>query len=334
MPLNPREKREELEKLILSPLAFPASKSLGRERAEEACTLRTCFQRDIDRIIHSKAFRRLKHKTQVFLNPEGDHYRTRMTHTLEVSRIARTIARALSLNEDLTEAIALGHDLGHTAFGHAGERALNNIHKQGFKHNEQSIRVVKKLEKNGLGLNLSREVLDGIVCHTGKTRASTLEGRVVALSDRIAYVNHDTDDAIRAGIISEKDIPESVVRVLGSTYSQRIDTVIKDVVASSLEDITMSGPVNEAMRQFRDFMFTAVYENPRAKAEESKVEGLLQRLFDYYMEDISRLPEDYLHVAELEGCERAVCDYIAGMTDQYAVYKYNEVFIPSGWNVK
>jgi dGTPase len=331
MSMTPREKREELERLMLSPLACLSSQSQGRERREEPCTLRTCFQRDTDRIIHSKAFRRLKHKTQVFLSPEGDHYRTRMTHTLEVSRIARTIARALELNEDLTEAIALGHDLGHTAFGHAGERALNNIHNRGFRHNEQSLRVVKKLEKNGLGLNLSAEVLDGIVCHTGGTRASTLEGRVVALSDRIAYVNHDTDDALRAGILSEEDIPASVREVLGKTYSQRIDTVIRDAVASSTEDISLSDSVFEAMRHFRSFMFAAVYENPKAKSEESKVEGLLERLFDYYMADISRLPQDYLELAELEGCERAVCDYIAGMTDQYAVYKYNEVFIPSGW---
>jgi dGTPase len=332
--LTPRERREEIEKLILSPQACLARNSLGREINEEACSIRTCFQRDTDRIVHCKSFRRLKHKTQVFLNPEGDHYRTRMTHTLEVSRIARTISRALSLNEDLTEAIALGHDLGHTAFGHAGERALNEIHKEGFRHNEQSLRVVQRLEKNGGGLNLSREVLDGIACHTGSVRAFTLEGRVVALSDRIAYVNHDTDDAVRAGIMSEDDIPEGVRAVLGGTYSERINTVIRDAVEASKDDIVLSEGVAEAMKEFRAFMFKAVYENPRAKAEESKVKGILERLYAYYLADISHLPEDYLAEAEISGAERAVCDYIAGMTDQYAVSKYCELFIPSGWNVK
>ncbi len=331
---TPRERREALEGCFLSPRACRASASLGREREEEPCRIRTCFQRDTDRIVHSKSFRRLKHKTQVFLSPEGDHYRTRMTHTLEVSRIARTIARALSLNEDLTEAIALGHDLGHTAFGHAGERALNEIHNEGFRHNEQSLRVVQRLEKNGSGLNLCREVLDGIARHTGPIRAGTLEGRVVALSDRIAYVNHDTDDAVRAGIMSEGDIPSGVRSVLGRSYGERIDTVIRDAVESSVDDIALSAGVAEAMREFREFMFKAVYENPKAKAEEGKVKGILERLYEYYLADISRLPADYLILAEEDGAERAVCDYIAGMTDQYAVNKYGELFIPSGWNKK
>ncbi len=331
--LSPREQREELEKTMLSPLACRAAMSRGRERPEEPCELRTCFQRDVDRVSYSKAFRRLKHKTQVFLSPEGDHYRTRMTHTLEVSRIARTIARALMLNEDLTEAIALGHDLGHTPFGHAGERALRNICPGGFEHNEQSLRVVEKLEKEGRGLNLTEEVRDGILCHTGDRLPMTLEGSVVCLSDRIAYVNHDTDDAVRAGIMREEDIPDSVRSVIGGSFSRRIDTVIRDVVAASDTEIRMSLPVAWAMDEFRSFMFQAVYQNPRAKSEESKVEGILSALAEHYKADLNRLPGDYRAVAEQEGADRAVCDYIAGMTDQYAVQKYTELFIPSGWSI-
>ena len=330
---SPREQREELEKTMLSPLACRAAMSRGRERPEEPCELRTCFQRDVDRVSYSKAFRRLKHKTQVFLSPEGDHYRTRMTHTLEVSRIARTIARALMLNEDLTEAIALGHDLGHTPFGHAGERALRNICPGGFEHNEQSLRVVEKLEKDGCGLNLTEEVRDGILCHTGDRLPMTLEGSVVRLSDRIAYVNHDTDDAVRAGIMREEDIPDSVRSVIGGSFSRRIDTVIRDVVASSDTEIRMSLPVAWAMDEFRSFMFQAVYQNPKAKSEESKVEGILTALAEHYKADLNRLPGDYRAVAEQEGADRAVCDYIAGMTDQYAVQKYTELFIPSGWSI-
>ena len=295
---------------------------------------RTCFQRDADRITHSKAFRRLKHKTQVFLSPEGDHYRTRMTHTLEVARIARTIARCLRLNEDLTEAVALGHDLGHTPFGHAGERALRRIHAGGFQHNEQSLRVADRLEKDGRGLNLSREVLDGMLCHTGERKPMTLEGNIVRLSDRIAYVNHDTDDAVRAGIMREEDIPASVREVIGDSFSKRIDTVIRDVVASSDSEIRMSLPVAWAMDEFRSFMFQAVYQNPKAKSEESKVEGILAALYDYYLADVSRLPEDYRAVAEEEGEDRAVCDYIAGMTDQFAVQQYTQLFIPGGWTIR
>ncbi len=329
-----REKREALERQILAPGASLACESLGRLREEDACSLRTCYQRDIDRIVHSKSFRRLKHKTQVFLSPEGDHYRTRMTHALEVSRIARTIARALCLNEDLTEAIGLGHDLGHTPFGHAGERALRKIHFEGFEHNVQSLRVVDCLEKDGRGLNLSREVRDGILCHTGDALPMTLEGKIVRISDRIAYVNHDTDDAVRAGIMKETDIPVSVRSVIGESYGERIDAVIKDVVESSGEEICMSPSVAKAMDEFRLFMFEAVYRNPVAKAEESKVEGILAALYDYYLADISRLPEDYQAVAQREGEARAVCDYIAGMTDQYAVHKYSELYIPNGWSIR
>ncbi len=330
----PRAEREALEHRLLAENACFADRSLGRERPEEPCDLRTCFQRDVDRITYCKAFRRLKHKTQVFLSPEGDHYRTRMTHTLEVARIARTIARCLRLNEDLTEAIALGHDLGHTPFGHAGERALRRIHEGGFRHNEQSLRVADRLEKDGRGLNLSREVLDGMLCHTGERKPMTLEGNIVRLSDRIAYVNHDTDDAVRAGIMREEDIPASVREVIGDSFSKRIDTVIRDVVASSDSEIRMSLPVAWAMDEFRSFMFQAVYQNPKAKSEESKVEGILAALYEYYLADVERLPEDYRAVAGEEGEDRAVCDYIAGMTDQFAVQQYTQLFIPGGWTIR
>ncbi len=330
----PREEREALEHRILAENASFADLSLGRERPEEPCALRTCFQRDVDRITYCKAFRRMKHKTQVFLSPEGDHYRTRMTHTLEVARIARTIARCLRLNEDLTEAIALGHDLGHTPFGHAGERALRSIHPGGFEHNEQSLRVADRLEKDGRGLNLCAEVRDGMLCHTGERLPGTLEGAVVRLSDRIAYVNHDTDDAVRAGIMREEDIPASVRDVIGRSFGQRIDTVIRDVIASSDSEIRMSLPVAWAMDEFRSFMFDAVYRNPRAKSEESKVEGILEALYGYYSKNMDALPPDYRTVAEEEGLERAACDYIAGMTDQYAVRQYTDLFIPGGWSVR
>ena len=330
--MTPREEREALERTVLRPGAALAAMSRGRPRAEEECPLRTCFQRDVDRITYSKAFRRLKHKTQVFLSPEGDHYRTRMTHALEVSRIARTIARALRLNEDLTEAIALGHDLGHTPFGHAGERALRSICPDGFRHNEQSLRVADRLEKEGRGLNLTQEVRDGILCHSGEGKPFTLEGGVVRLSDRIAYVNHDTDDAIRAGILREEDVPASVRDVLGGSFSARIDTVIRDVAAASDTEVRMSLPVAWAMDEFREFMFEAVYRNPRAKSEESKVEGILSALYEAYRKDLGRLPPDYRRVAEEEGAERAVCDYVSGMTDQFAVQQYSELFIPGAWN--
>lgn len=329
---NPRLEREELERIMLSSKAAFAAESRGRERPEEPCEVRTCYQRDTDRIVHSKSFRRLKHKTQMLLSPEGDHYRTRMTHTLEVSRIARTIARALRLNEDLTEAIALGHDLGHTPFGHAGERALMAIYPGGFEHNAQSLRTIDRLEKDGRGLNLSWEVRDGIRWHTGEQWPETLEGRIVRFSDRIAYVNHDTDDAVRAGILHETDLPEEVREILGGHYSRRIDTVVRDIIRSSGEDIRMSPQVEHAMTAFRDFMFERVYRNPVAKSEEIKVEGMLRALYEHYLADPSRLPEDYRSVAETEGLDRAVCDYIAGMTDQFAVSVFGELYIPMGWS--
>lgn len=328
----PREDREKLERSMLSPRGTLAAESRGRSQPEEPCEIRTCFQRDTDRIVHSKSFRRLKHKTQMLLSPSGDHYRTRMTHTLEVSRIARTISRGLLLNEDLTEAIALGHDLGHTPFGHAGERALQAIYPGGFAHNEHSLRTVDRLEKDGAGLNLSWEVRNGILWHTGKEWPATPEGKIVRFSDRIAYVNHDTDDACRAGLLQESDLPMEVRQVLGDHYSMRINTVVRDIILSSTEEIRMSPAVENAMTVFREFLFEQVYRNPVAKAEERKVEGMLRALYDHYMANVSELPSDYLRVAETEGDARAVCDYIAGMTDQYAVSVFCDLYIPAGWS--
>ncbi len=331
-----REEREEIERLSLSPRACFARGAGERKRPEEADPLRTCFQRDLDRIVHSKAFRRLKHKTQVFLQPEGDHYRTRMTHTIEVARIARTISRALRLNEDLTEAIAFGHDLGHTPFGHAGERALNAICPQGFRHNEQSLRVVEILEKDGRGLNLTREVRDGILCHSGPQMPATLEGAVVRLSDRIAYVNHDVDDAVRAGILAEEDIPGEITAVTGDGYSTRINSVITDVVRESraLDEIRMSATMYFVMETFRDFLFERVYKNPVAKGEETKVEGILSLVYDYYMKAPEKLPEDYRALLAVWPPERVVCDYIAGMSDTYLIFTINNLFIPGAWTVR
>lgn len=329
-----RERIEETEGRILSPRACLAARSQGRARPEEPCAVRTCFQRDIDRIVHAKAFRRLKHKTQVFLRPEGDHYRTRMTHTLEVSRIARTIARGLSLNEDLTEAIALGHDLGHTPFGHAGETALGELLPGGFRHNEQSLRVVDVLENGGAGLNLTFEVRRGLLCHTGDKQPETLEGQVVRFADKIAYINHDIDDAARAGIIRPEDIPGELSGVLGTTHRARIDTLTRDIIASSQDrdEIVQSPRVGAAMWRLREFMFGHVYRNPTAKGEESKAKDMLRRLFEYYSAHVDRLPPGFLR--EGESRERAICDYIAGMTDQYAVSMYSEAFIPLAWQVK
>ncbi len=331
---NPREEREELERIILSPRATLASESRGRSRTEKECDIRTCFQRDTDRIVHSKSFRRLKHKTQMLLSPAGDHYRTRMTHTLEVSRIARTIARGLRLNEDLTEAIALGHDLGHTPFGHAGERALRAIYPGGFDHNAHSLRTVDRLEKDGSGLNLSWEVRDGILWHTGEEWPATPEGWIVRFSDRIAYLNHDTDDAERAGLLQGSDLPAEVREVLGDHYSKRIDTVVRDIIFSSKERMCMSPAVEHAMTVFRDFLFERVYRNPVAKSEERKVEGMLRALYTHFIADISLLPADYREVAEKEGSERAACDYIAGMTDQFAVSVFQKLYIPEGWSTR
>ena len=331
-----RERTEEHERQTLSPFASLAASSKGRQRDEPPCAIRTCYQRDVDRIVHSKSFRRLKHKTQVFLQPEGDHYRTRMTHTLEVSRIARTIARGLGLNEDLTEAIALGHDLGHTPFGHAGERVLDQIMPGGFHHNEQSLRVVDRLENGGDGLNLCYEVRRGIVCHTGPDRAETLEGQIVRVSDQIAYINHDIDDAMRGGIIYPMDLPLDVSQVLGFDHRGRINTLTGDVIQSSQgrDRIQQSPACARAMQDLRSFMFEAVYRNPRAKGEESKAQDMIARLFDYYQRDPDRLPPDYQDIRLREGVDRAVCDYVAGMTDKYAVEKYYEAFIPFAWSVK
>ena len=333
-----REELEFQEHRRLNPLASFSDKSSGRPTAEEPRPddVRTCYQRDIDRIVHSKAFRRLMHKTQVFLRPEGDHYRTRMTHTLEVSRIAGTITRALGLNEDLAEAIAMGHDLGHTPFGHAGEAALSRCLGKPFRHNEQSLRVVDVLENEGRGLNLTNEVRLGILGHTGSYIPETLEGQVVRRSDQIAYVNHDIDDAIRAGILRNEDIPKSISDVLGCTHRGRINTLVCDTIRTSREAgaICMTPATDRALRELREFMFDRVYRNPVAKGEESKAKAMLQRLFEYYVANPNAMPEDFQPQLSFDGMERTVCDYIAGMTDNYAVYKYTEIFIPTGWQVR
>lgn len=334
--LNLRQRQELREHETLSPYASFSDASKGRNRYEEPCDLRPIYQRDRDRILHCKAFRRLKHKTQVFLIPEGDHYRTRLTHTLEVAQLARTIARALRLNEDLTEAIALGHDLGHTPFGHAGERALNRVCPEGFEHHLQSIRVVELLEKNGAGLNLTWEVRDGIKNHQTKGKPATLEGKIVRLTDKIAYINSDIDDAIRGRIITEEDIPEKLTRVLGHSTRNRLNTLIHDVIMNSenQNEIIMSDEIYGALMELRVYMFQNVYTSPVAKGEETKAEVLVEQLFYYYMDHTGELPEKYLRLIE-QGCskERAVCDYVAGMSDRFAVAKYRELMIPDCWSV-
>jgi dGTPase len=328
-----RERTEELEAKILAPGAALSRNTRGRERPEEECGLRTPFQRDRDRIIHCKSFRRLKHKTQVFLAPEGDHYRTRLTHTLEVAQIARTIARALLLNEDLTEAVSLGHDLGHTPFGHAGERALDKLVPGGFRHYEQSARVVEKLEMGGRGLNLTYEVRDGILHHTQGQEACTAEGRIVRLADRIAYLNHDIDDAERAGILEEKDIPAVIADVLGHSKSKRIDTLVRSVVENSSDvSLGMASDVKEAFDRLASFMDERVYCNPYAKSEETKVPALIGALYEYLLKP-DHLPPDLRAVAEEEGAERAACDDIAGMTDHYAVQLFETIFVPKAWKL-
>ncbi len=320
---------------MIGPCGQLAERSRGRPVPEEECAIRTCFQRDIDRITHSKAFRRLKHKTQVFLQPEGDHYRTRLTHTLEVSRLARTVARALRLNEDLTEAIALGHDLGHTPFGHAGERALRRIHPGGFQHYEQSLRVVDVLERDGRGLNLCYETRMGILHHTNGAPDDTPEAVAVRLCDRIAYVNHDLDDSIRAGILTAESVPERIRRECGERNSERIDSLVRDLIAHSAGGtLDFSPAMRETFDFFHSFMYADVYTNPVAKREEGKVEGILSRLYDYYTARPEALPEDFAPIVEREGRERAACDYISGMTDGYAMEKYGELFIPFAWTVK
>ena len=334
--MTPRERREEAERLLCSPGAMLSADSRGRMTEEEPCEMRTCFQRDIDRIVHSKSFRRLKHKTQVFLQPEGDHYRTRMTHTIEVVRIARTISRALGLNEDLAEAVAWGHDLGHTPFGHAGERALAELCPEGFMHNEQSLRVVDVLEKDGRGLNLTFEVRDGIVNHVGEGVACTLEGRVVRLADKLAYINHDVDDAIRAGILTDGDIPDDIRQKVGVKYSQRLNNTIRAVIeyGERTGEVGMESDMTETIEHFHDFMYARVYRNPVAKGEESKVLGILDGLNRYYLADLSRLPEDYRRLLDSFSDTRVVCDYISGMTDKFAIAKFEEIYVPAAWNVK
>lgn len=333
-----REELERLEHRRLNPLAAFSDRSTGRPRPEPEREedVRTCYQRDTDRIVHSKAFRRLMHKTQVFLNPEGDHYRTRMTHTLEVTRIAKTITRALGLNEDLAEAIAMGHDLGHTPFGHAGEAALTECWGRPFRHNEQSLRVVDILEKDGQGLNLCNEVREGIVGHTGSVIPKTLEGQIVRRADQIAYVNHDIDDAIRAGILTAEDIPRDLAAILGENQRDRINTLVCDMIFTSREagSICMTQEIQKALADLRSFMFARVYHNPVAKGEESKARDMLQMLFRFYVDHPEQLPADFQPQLSFDGLGRTVCDYIAGMTDNYAIEKFNEIFVPSGWNVR
>lgn len=330
-----RENLEENEKLTLSPYATLSVNSKGRLREEEQCDIRPVFQRDRDRILHCKSFRRLKDKTQVFLTPDGDHYRTRMTHTLEVSQNARTIAKALRLNEDLVEAIALGHDLGHTPFGHAGERALNSVCPLGFRHNEQSLRTVDILEKDGQGLNLTFEVRDGILNHQTESQPSTLEGKIVRLSDKIAYIHHDMDDAIRGKILTEEDVPERIRKVLGNTCGERLDHFIHDIIVTSegKNEISMSAEVEQAMKELRHFMFVHVYQNPKAKGEEGKAEELIETLYKHYLDHIQVMPDfllDRLKTGEYK--ERIVCDYISSMTDRFVLAQYEEIFVPKSWH--
>jgi dGTPase len=341
-----REQTEEIEKKTLHPKACLSAKSRGRLKREKEGEIRTCFQRDRDRIIHSKAFRRLKHKTQVFLAPRGDHYRTRLTHVLEVSQIGRTIARALRLNEDLTEAIALGHDLGHTPFGHAGESVLREIHPGGFDHYKQSLRVVDFLERNGEGLNLTREVRNGIVKHSkGKgmiipdartERAETLEGLVVRISDIIAYVNHDLDDALRADVIRRSDIPKDIMKALGNEQSGRIDTMVKDLIYTSLrkdmEELGMSEEVSAATYRLRDFLFERVYESGKIMVEFRKAKKILRDLYEYYLEHIGEVFTDIPAEKKLNR-HRMVCDFVAGMTDSFAMATYERLFLPQQWTI-
>lgn len=329
-----REEMEQREHTILSKYAAFSDQSVGRERPEDPCDIRPVYQRDRDRILHSRAFRRLKNKTQVFLTPKGDHYRTRMSHTLEVSQNARTIAKALRLNEDLAEAIALGHDLGHTPFGHAGEFMLNRLCEGGFRHNVQSVRIVEKLEKHGKGLNLTWEVRDGILNHQMSSMPSTLEGKIVRLSDKIAYINHDVDDAIRAKILSEESIPAQFREVLGTSVRMRLNTLIHNIVTNSMgkDDILMSPEVTDAMQGLRQYMFEHLYHNQVAKGEENKAKELLERLFYFYMKFPHQMPQQFTDmIAAGAKKDRTVCDYIAGMTDQYAIAKFNDYFVPVQW---
>ena len=329
-----REEREALERQFIGPYGILASDSAGRAVPEAPDPIRTCFQRDIDRITHSKAFRRLKHKTQVFLRPEGDHYRTRLTHTLEVTRLARTVARALRLNEDLTEAIGLGHDLGHTPFGHAGERALRDLMPGGFHHYEQSLRVIDRLEKGGTGLNLCYETRMGILNHTYGAPDDTREATAVRLCDRIAYISHDLDDALRAGILKGADVPAPIRDACGDSISSRINAFMTDLIRNSAGGtVQMSEPMAEIFDLFHNFMYDAVYRNPTAKGEEGKVAGILGGIFRHYLAHPELLPPEYKAIAHEDGLERAVCDYVAGMTDDFALRLYSDIFIPAAWAV-
>ena len=330
--MNIRETTEAIEEKILSPFAALSKNSRGRAGKDECCEIRTDYQRDRDRIIHSKAFRRLKHKTQVFISPEGDHYRTRLTHTLEVSQVAQTIARALRLNEDLTEAIALGHDLGHTPFGHSGETVLDCICQHGFRHNEQSLRVVDILERKD-GLNLTYEVRDGILNHTGEGFPCTLEGQIVRYADKIAYINHDIDDAIRAGVLTFEQLPQACLELLGRTGSHRIDTMIRDIVASSegKQAVTMSPEIGSTTLKLREFMFENVYIGSIAKIEEKKAKNIIKELYNYIKGHPELLPEELKYLLPKFDIDKVVCDYVAGMTDRYAVKKFSDIFIPASW---
>lgn len=321
-----REEQEEFEKKYLSPFATLSTNSKGRAVEEKKCDIRTDFQRDKDRIIYSKSFRRLKHKTQVFISPEGDHFRTRLTHTLEVTQIARTIARALRLNEDLTEAIALGHDIGHTPFGHIGEHILDELYGEGFKHNEQSLRVVDVLES----LNLTWETRNGILNHSGANLADTLEGQIVKFADRIAYVNHDIDDAKRAGLIKEEELPEKCIMILGNSSRERINSMVGDLISKSKNknNISMSEEIYNAMWDLRQFMFDRVYLGNRARTEELKASIIIRQLYFYFIENTMELPEEFREMLIRAGRDRVICDYIAGMTDRYAIKKFEELFIP------
>lgn len=332
MDSSVRERTERIECEILGKWASKSLLSKGRDILEEPCKIRTVYQCDRDRIIHSKSFRRLKRKTQVFMCPEGDHYRTRLTHTLEVAQIARTVARALRLNEDLTEAIALAHDLGHTPFGHAGEQILNTLHPGGFRHYEQSVRVVEVLEKDGKGLNLTLELRNGILCHTKGRQPDTMEGKVVRLCDRIAYINHDIDDAVRAGIISIHDIPRDFLETIGVSCSSRIDTMVKSIIENTCDDnIKMDEKVSSVFHNVHDFMYEKVYLCNIAKSEESKVLYIVEWLYKYFKSNCDKLPNDIQKICEKEGSDRGVCDYIAGMTDDFAINVFKDLFIPKPW---
>ena len=334
--MNLRQQQEQFEMDYLSPYATKSAQTKGRKKPADKCDIRTEFQRDRDRIIHSKALRRLMHKTQVFIAPEGDHYRTRLTHTLEVSQISRSISRALKLNEDLTEAIAMGHDLGHTPFGHTGEEALDKIWAEGFQHNQQSVRICEVLEKNGEGLNLTTEVLDGIENHRGACDPSTLEGKVVQLSDKIGYINHDIDDAIRAGLLKEADLPRESTAILGHNNKSRIDFLIRDVITNSMgkDDVIMSKHVKKAMYDLRQYMYETVYTSQLQMIERRKIARILEQLYSYYAEDKTRLPNEFRKLIDIgETQERVALDYIACMTDRFALKEFDKIFMPDIWSI-